>query len=365
MVTPPCSLCTEVRKVYVVNGKPLSRLRELDALRGLAALGVLVFHYTTRYDNLYGYPQRVADFRWGEYGVQLFFIISGFVIFMSLERVRSPWDFIVSRASRLYPVYWAAVIFTFAITATFGLPGLENHWWEALVNLMMLQRLFGVPHVDDVYWTLTVELAFYALMWIALVSGQLKRIELWGTFWLALMLSYETLQRTTNFALPGPAANFLLLEHGNLFFAGILFYRVFKGTASRYVPLLIGICLTLQFYVTALELGLVTSGFFVTFIFFLKGWLKVLVIPPLLFLGSISYSLYVLHQNVGYVVMRELYALEVTLPAWFILGVPVLFSLVLAAIFTFYIERPALEAIRNRYRKGSPPSPSLHSAGTP
>lgn len=330
-----------------------SRFRELDAFRGLAALAVLVFHYTARYDNLYGHPALVPDFRLGEYGVQLFFIISGFVIFMSLERTGSARDFIVSRASRLYPVYWAAVLLTFVVTTLFGLPGLESHWWEALVNLSMVQRLVGVPHVDDVYWTLTVELAFYTLMWLALVSGQLKRIEWLGGLWLLLMAAYAVTEQILEVALPGAVTNFLLLEHGNLFFAGILFYRFHKGTASRYAPVLLGACLAVQFLVTTPTVGLIVSGFFVLFFLFLKGLLKFLALPPLLFLGSISYSLYVLHQNIGYVVMRELYALEFILPAWVILGAPLILSIVLAAVFTFCIERPALRFIRQRYHNRS------------
>lgn len=330
-----------------------ARLRELDALRGLAALAVLIFHYTSRYDNLYGHPALVPDFRLGEYGVQLFFMISGFVIFMSLERVRSPLDFIVARASRLYPVYWAAIILTFTVTTILGLPGLESHWWEALINLTMVQRLFGVPHVDDVYWTLTVELSFYALMWLALVSKQLGYIVRWGTVWLGLMALYAFGDALLGVALPGAAANFLLLEHGHLFFAGILFYQLFKGTAPQHTPSLLGLCLAIQFVIAPLESGLVLGMFFALFWLLLKGWLKVLVVPPLLFLGSISYSLYLLHQNVGYVVIRELYALEGVLPAWFILGVPFAFSLILASLFTVYIERPVLRAVRERYRRGS------------
>ncbi len=329
------------------------RLQELDALRGLAALAVLIFHYTSRYDNLYGHPALVPDFRIGEYGVQLFFMISGFVIFMSLERVRSPLDFIVARASRLYPVYWAAISLTFAVTAIFGLPGLESHWWEALVNLTMVQRLFGIPHVDDVYWTLTVELSFYALMWLTLVTKQLGHIVRWGSVWLGLMALYVGVGEVLGVALPGAVANFLLLEHGHLFFAGILFYQLFKGTAPQYTPLLLGLCLALQFVIAPPESGLVVALSFTLFWLLLKGWLKVLVVPPLLFLGNISYSLYLLHQNVGYVVMRELYALEGVLPTWFILGIPFAFSLVLASLFTTYIERPVLRAVRERYQRGS------------
>lgn len=88
------------------NSRP-DRLVEVDALRGVAALAVVLFHYTTRFTDLFqpGVPPAVS-FPGGHYGVNLFFIISGFVIFMTLEKTARPLDFVVSRFSRLFPAYW-------------------------------------------------------------------------------------------------------------------------------------------------------------------------------------------------------------------------------------------------------------------
>jgi len=70
------------------NGQ--DRLPALDALRGIAALGVVLFHYLPYYDKLYGHSFSTPDtLGFGRYGVHLFFILSGFVIFMTLERTRS------------------------------------------------------------------------------------------------------------------------------------------------------------------------------------------------------------------------------------------------------------------------------------
>ncbi|MCM2335320.1 MAG: acyltransferase family protein, partial [Pseudomonas sp.] len=100
------------------------RVVELDALRGLAALAVVAFHYTTHYQAQVGHAQPLGfGFPFGNYGVHLFFLISGFVIFMTLERTRSPLDFVVSRFSRLFPAYWAAMAVTAAVVYTVGLPG--------------------------------------------------------------------------------------------------------------------------------------------------------------------------------------------------------------------------------------------------
>ena len=87
---------------------------ELDALRGIAAFSVVLFHYTARYDSIYGHSNRLLfKFNYGHLGVNLFFIISGFVIFMTLDRTKSVIDFVVARFSRLYPAYWTALALTF------------------------------------------------------------------------------------------------------------------------------------------------------------------------------------------------------------------------------------------------------------
>lgn len=141
------------------------RLVEIDALRGVAALAVVLFHYTTRFTDLFKPGTLPAiSFPGGHYGVNLFFIISGFVIFMTLDKTQRPLDFVVSRFSRLFPAYWAAIFLTFFICHWLGLPGKLVGAETALANIAMLHGLFGVAHVDGVYWTLEVELLFYCGM---------------------------------------------------------------------------------------------------------------------------------------------------------------------------------------------------------
>ena len=100
-----------------------SRMVELDALRGIAAVAVLGYHFTTRYQEQIGHVGGMpADLSVGRYGVHLFFLISGFVIFMTLERTRTVADFAVSRFSRLFPGYWAALSLTSLVVLVAGLP---------------------------------------------------------------------------------------------------------------------------------------------------------------------------------------------------------------------------------------------------
>ena len=145
----------------------VKRLSQVDALRGLAALAVILFHFTTRFTDLYRPELQLSvAFPYGHFGVNLFFIVSGFVIFMTLENTTYPMDFVVSRFSRLFPSYWSAIILTFLVTHLLGLPGKLVDLWPALANFFMMHSIFGVPHVDGVYWTLEVEMLFYIGMFL-------------------------------------------------------------------------------------------------------------------------------------------------------------------------------------------------------
>lgn len=103
------------------------RIKELDALRGLAALAVVLYHYTTQYEKLFGHTGVLGwQFQYGSHGVHLFFMISGFVIFLTLDRVKKSRDFVISRFSRLFPAYWFAIMLTTIVVWTFGLLDLKG-----------------------------------------------------------------------------------------------------------------------------------------------------------------------------------------------------------------------------------------------
>ena len=155
------------------------RIRELDALRGLAALSVLLRHYTWDYERLFGHDSQILFHHpLGNYGVELFFMLSGFVILLTLDRAKCVLDFAVSRFARLYPAYWAAVLISFVVVGICGLPGKEVGPEAALINLTTFQGILAYPDVDAVYWTLLCEMQFYILMGLIMVAGLRSHAEL-------------------------------------------------------------------------------------------------------------------------------------------------------------------------------------------
>jgi peptidoglycan/LPS O-acetylase OafA/YrhL len=143
-----------------------SRLAWLDALRGFAALCVVFDHGST----LLLLPARSFLYQWlnlGQYGVFVFFLVSGYIVPASLERKGSVRGFWISRAFRLYPLFLVGLLLSFLAYET-GHGTIANagkHPLAAVLGwLFMLQNLNAGLNVPVVTWTLSYEMVFYLLL---------------------------------------------------------------------------------------------------------------------------------------------------------------------------------------------------------
>jgi len=340
--------------------RPQRRLAQVDALRGIAAVAVMAFHYTTRYDELYGFGRPLPFYvPWGYLGVNLFFVISGFVIFMTLDRTRRGMDFVVSRASRLYPAYWAAILITWVVTNAIGLPGKEPTWQVAVLNIPMFQQLFGVPLVDGVYWTLGVELLFYALAFLLYLSGRLDHV-LWALAGLLLArLGYWAFAAFAHIDLPWRLRYWLVLDYIAYFSLGIAVYRLVHRRGARAAnAFLVVLAIAVVAVTESLPIAAVAGGCFLMVLAAAQGRLTVLSNAFLVYLGTISYSLYLLHENIGWALLRQL-GLRGVEPVLAIACTTVM-AVALATLVSRSIEYPAMRWIRRRYRAGRD-QPSHHA----
>lgn len=342
-----------------MSTKP-ERIAELDVLRGFAAVAVMLFHYTIRWFEQPGPAVNPL----GEFAVHLFFMISGFVIFMTLKNTRTGADFIVSRASRLYPPYWAAVLITACFMVV--MPPFEKSMVtlpQVLVNLTMLQQWLRVREVDGVYWTLAVELAFYGWMFVIFKLRSLERIEKVALVWMLVELAARIAERaivinrvsaldpnyipqvTNPGIIPKVVSTTFLLEYAHLFFAGILFYRIRESGTTVKRAAFLCVCLFTHWFVH----GSYALTFFALFcgIFYLLATRRLawIAFRPLVFLGGISYSLYLVHQNIGYAVMRKMPDQIQGVQVAAAVGV----SLTIAILLSYLIEKPSLRYLRRKW----------------
>jgi exopolysaccharide production protein ExoZ len=152
--------------------KPRGYIYGIDIIRFLAALSVVGFHL--------GYLNDVADFKaiwpvtwFGWIGVEVFFVISGFVIANSASD-SSPMRFLKGRALRLYPAAWCCATLTLIVVAAIT----DEPFVELLPSyLRSLALIPKGPWIDDVYWTLAVEIGFYTLIFGLLCAGMFSRIS--------------------------------------------------------------------------------------------------------------------------------------------------------------------------------------------
>lgn len=220
------------------------RLRALDGLRILAALMVCLYHYAGKNGPVaeaWGqspglkFPTLSSFATYGSLGVQLFFVISGFVICMS-SWGRSPGDFFRSRVARLYPAYWAAIVVVTAAAVLLPVVVRPLPLNELLVNFTMLQQPMGVDRVLGVCWTLWVEMRFYLLFAVFVVwrGVTYRRVVVFCIGWIFASVFARVAQ--------SPLTDVLVMrDHAPYFIGGLALYLIHRYGSDL---LLWGIVLT-------------------------------------------------------------------------------------------------------------------------
>lgn len=332
------------------------RIKELDALRGLAAFAVFLFHFQL--------------FDYGYLGVHLFFIISGFVIFLTAKSVKKPSDFVIARFSRLYPTYWVCLFLTFAVLY-YGRGDVTLK--QLIYNLTMFQAFLGVENVDGAYWSLTEELVFYVIVFSALMLGIINQVKLWAGAMLVLALGGLFL----NPELGGIQKNVQsVVKYFNLFVAGIIFYHIYlnqkiKITHAAGLILCLGIALMygygsyLPYFNHSIEIVVICS-FFALFALLALGKLAFLQkYKWMLFMGEISYPFYLLHQEIG-LTFRRLFETESQLVHIALVSVIFVLITLLATVINRNIEHSTSRVVKKKLQawySGKTPTPDL--AGAP
>ena len=303
-------------------------------------------------------------------GVDMFFIISGFVIFMTIERCTSKKDFIISRFSRLFPAYWvsvtiAAIVAYFVVNDFKAFYGIEKSGFlsQYFANLTMFQYYFNLPDLDATYWTLIVELNFYIFIFILFSLKLISKIEWIGLGIVILILSFNIIdeycfhkgfmEKLTN-GVP-------LLKYFPLFFSGILFYKMKTVNSTIFRFLLLGLCFITQVYFFSFfyrnnailnirEYILVLLVIYFMFYLFIQDRLGFIVNRVSLKLGEISYSLYMNHYLIG---------AQFLLLGFFFKGFSKMSSIIMTLTIVIlvslslnrFVEKPSLQYIRSRFKK--------------
>ncbi len=347
------------------------RLAVLDGLRLIAALMVVLYHFTGFEPGVraswgsappHAFPEIYAVTSYGWLGVDLFFIISGFVICMS-GWGRTVGGFFRSRVTRLFPAYWAAVILTTAVLWLWPAVRHPLHVTDVLVNLTMLNHPVKVPAVDGVYWTLWAEARFYLLFAVALLwRGQItyNRTLLFGYAWtIASVVAVSSNNRLFKVVFQP--------EYSPLFIAGVAFFLLHKFGSDIRLWGLIGVSFALAGHNTAIEvekigreilgrdlnakvaLALVALSFVAVGVVAM-GWTSRVRWRWLSTAGLLTYPLYLLHQNIGW---TAIHGLRGALPRWLALAVVVAGMLIGAWLLHRLVEKPMARWLKIRLERAA------------
>lgn len=333
-----------------------SRLPALDFGRGMAALAVVIFHYTfLNEDARLGMPGLATFTNYGYLGVHFFFLISGFVIFMTLEKTASAWDFFAARASRLYPAFVLSIVLTILFLYI-----LQGHVMFSIrdiaLNLTMFPGSLGAQKINPAYWTLSFEIIFYGIVFLAILfrgkNGVLPIITVW--FSLSALNAFISL---------GIIEKILILKWSPLFTGGAALYlATCKSGKSRaaylalfFITLPFACHYTLEnlaepralfdFWQTqdSILISLIfTIYLLMAFIAFRPNAMSWLPPKFIEICGGASYILYLIHERVGSELITRLYPLLGNAGVLITIGLMIGIS----SFLYLYFDKPAQRILR-------------------
>jgi peptidoglycan/LPS O-acetylase OafA/YrhL len=292
---------------------------------------------------------------YGWLGVQLFFLISGFVICMSCWG-RDAGAFFRSRVTRLFPAYWMAVLLTFTVVALFSTVYERVSLTDLLLNLTMMQAPLGAAAVDGVYWTLWVEACFYFLFAVVVWRGlTLHRVTVFCYVWLIAAVVATPAKQPLISAIVQPT-------WAPYFIAGIALFLVHRFGSDLKLWGLVGVCFAMgahQVHDLALQIGrenlhrplspvpavLAVAAFFAVLSAVALGRLSWIRWRWLTNAGLLTYPLYLIHQLNGWVLIRALHG---HLPRYVTLAVVTGTMLIGAWLLHRLVERPVAGLLRRR-----------------
>jgi len=285
----------------------VERYKQIDGLRGVMAIVILVFHLFYRYLQIYEISNIYWMSQWGTFGVVVFLLISGF--FMGLKDLSEETNnksfkfmrYLKKKVIRLWICYAISITITMIIVKIFNLPGRECTWIDYFLNLFLINGFIGITYVDGAHWYLTT------LLSIIIIIGIIKKLNIHKSIWtyivwltitfILIKIGYGKLTGFIGGAYLGVALTGISIakidfkkdkkyniEWLSVFLFSILFCLSVQGILN-FIILLIGI---------------------ICFLLCLNNKIKFLENKIFIYLNTISYPLYLIHQNVGYVIINQL-----------------------------------------------------------
>ncbi|KPY36459.1 hypothetical protein ALO52_200168 [Pseudomonas syringae pv. primulae] len=340
--------------------------KTIDALRGVAAAAVFFSHSDA---------SRLATNEWltanrgvlGSVGVYMFFCLSGYLIWRSgLRLIGLPGGlrlYAIHRITRLMPLYLVNLFVVLALIGYVGSKWVPSHdAWVVLRHLVLSQDLYPYVsrEINPVLWTLTHEALFYAVAAVLLMANirntALILVASLVLYALCLALGVVDYFKFSK-VLYAFALGVFIAEGGHSRRVGICLmtvllavYSFVDDSFSEYMPALIGVALTLVFLSLSLDRKC--------------SRLTSVLMSPIVFLGVISYSLYIWHYQVIHIMEYHIGFFDRVVPGWAeyqIIRAVVTVTICVAIAWLSYvmIEKPSMGRLREAVERSTGLTPVL------
>lgn len=344
------------------------RFTYIDGLRGFAALSVMFFHFyvlLSKKGQVQVFPKLIhAYFMHGNLGVQIFFVLSGFVIAHSIWKEGITWSYVgnfaLRRSLRLDPPYWIIIVLTyialyFTKSGAVESPIKSISIGDALLNFFYLDKLAGVQFIVSVGWTLQIEIQFYLcfillLFLIEKVKNKINpdaNIVLWIVFVPLFLLGCAIQYKFISITQEG-----LFLPYWSMFFIGtVSCWVIDKRIHFVWIVIFVGLMLlanriTGENNGSLLAILVAITILIAAYFDKLCTWLSN---PIIQYFGVRSYSIYLVHSLIGNKVIRYImrkYPNAATENIWqaaLIFLIACIFSLIAAEIFYQLVEKTSIK----------------------
>ncbi|PPC89126.1 MAG: hypothetical protein CTY34_12495 [Methylobacter sp.] len=320
------------------------KLDSLELLRGIAVIAVCFCHFGHALSSGNAFAKMFDAFHvYGAYGVQIFFVVSGFVIPLSLHKSRYNFShyglFLLKRLARLHPPYLFALVLSFIIGyASYRMRGLD--FPETIESILLSMFYLHISEINPVFWTLVVEAQYYLLIGLGFVwLTKYPRLFLIVGMPIIILISQS------------PISGYIrLFEFINYFLIGVVGFLIYAklGSLRLNIAGLIGILL-IDFAIYDLA-PVVASLLTICVILFFRFPIPAGIAFP----GKISYSLYLIHYPIGVKFINLLVRYVSPSLSWVLFPIAIILVTVIAWLFWKIIENPSAELSSSVKYKTSP-----------
>ena len=277
-----------------------------DVLRIVAMFCIMFYHYTTRYNELYGHnnirfmvPAEVATV-----SVSLFFIMVGYFSFYSLENTNGAFTYVKKRILRLTPTFWVACTIT---TLVLTISGFNNiNFIQYLFNMLLVNRFVGIPFIYGAYWYMIILIVYIAFSFIYILSKPYNKLLILSYIVLTFSLGIVNIYLYT---LPS-LISFLLFQYVNKIIIGFILKKTESDTKNLYNYLMVICLLVGELFWVDLTMFICDLIAFLVFFFIehlhinIEEMSSSKINKTILKISELSYFIYLIHQQVGYCIIN-------------------------------------------------------------